>query len=139
MTETKYPEAFSQFVEYCVGWVNKLQLGEWEVRFMLTPHRQMADENSLSECSTTQSRLAIISFPDPPLKAMTDQELQRLAFHEAGELLLAPLVRLIESDRRISNDEITETVHAVLNRLEHLLLDAGKVPALVERELPAAP
>ena len=105
---------FEVFKAECRKWVGYFGLLDWEICF--THETEM-------ECRAAcypdyQGRIAIITLNTNWTMAPEDNEFELIAFHEACELLIAPL-SLVALERHVTKDEITSATHGIIRTLEN--------------------
>lgn len=124
MTKTT-PEHFSLFKKECRHWIDRFGLRDWNVTF-----RQMDIENSDpdsvtgAECvADLKGRVAaLVLQADWRDVEVTNRLVREMAFHEVCHLLLWCLMQLALR-RSVSEEDIQAEVHAVIRRLENVILN----------------
>ena len=113
---------FELFRAECEKWIEIFGLKGWEVHIN---HDDIDADETRADCSiSTSSRYCEIRLnkkwgKDHGVK-LTDRQIERYAFHEVCELLLAPLVANAEH-RYATKIEILETTHDIIRTLENVL------------------
>lgn len=116
-------EHFNIFKEEAEYWIKELGLADWRVFFA---HEDNEIGAGLACCKTNQQgRVACLCLDTEWNVSITEEELKKTAIHEVGELLLNRLEWLAK-ERCASPEEIREEMHAVIRRLEHVLIGVKK-------------
>ena len=110
---------FALFKKECQKWIEFFGIKSFEVLF---DHSDYLQNNKASCTSHSVNRWATlrlnITWDD--YWELTEKNIKRCAFHEVGELLLAPLVNCAES-RYVSENELEEQTHIVIRTLENVV------------------
>jgi len=116
MTETT-PADFALFVSECERWFEIYGHKCWQVYFQ---HQEC--DGMYGSCETNLSgRVATIRFAKRwPVRDYSPEQIKHTAFHEATELLTAPMVALA-GFRYATESKITGANHAIIRILEHVL------------------
>lgn len=110
---------FEIFRAECEKWIEEFGIKSFEI---LYDHSDYLKNNKASCTSNSVNRWATLRLNitwDNYWK-LTEENIKRCAFHEVGELLLAPLINCAES-RYISENEIEEQKHAIIRTLENVV------------------
>lgn len=112
-------EDFDTFCGYCKKFVNEFGLTDWKVYFVHEPFDAMA------ECRTHDiSKFCIIALSsDWGNQEVTQEGLERVAYHEVIHLLLADIDSLAlraDMSRTSREIELSRAYHAVIRRMENL-------------------
>ena len=117
---TTTPEHFEIFKAEFLRWVTILGLTDWELFFKHTnppeDSRAYIGYTTTYRCATVYLSPIWENFDEPP----TDEQVRKVAFHEACELLLARL-NILAQDRYLRHGEVTEAIHAVIRVMENVL------------------
>ncbi len=108
---------FMLFKAECQWWMNIYGLKHWDVFFR---HQECDGRYGSCESNLT-GRVATITFAKEwPKRDYNQKEIMRTAFHEATELLLAP-VDALANHRYVSQEEMGGALHSVVRTLENVL------------------
>jgi hypothetical protein len=112
-TTTENFELFKKCVGY---WLKFYGLYGWDLRFL---HQE--DDDSLAYTSyNILNRSASVILAKEWDRPVTDRELDKIAFHEVGEVLLLRLRHIAEA-RFISDEETGEEIHNIIRILENVI------------------
>lgn len=114
-------EHFELFIDTCQFWIDYFGITDWNVDYQFGGEvEELEGSNPVSFISTSyEDRYAIIWFTsEAPDRLLTDLEIQKSAFHEVCELLLADFFLLAQS-RWVSYDQLVSSSHAVIHRLQN--------------------
>lgn len=119
MTTTKTTDYhYAIFCENVKDWQSKLGLVDWDIQLR---HGKTVDALATTNVNLT-GRVATIVFATVwPNDLITDERIKRVAVHEVLHVLLADIVIIGES-RYISDSEMEPAEHAVIRRLEKVLV-----------------
>lgn len=114
--EQTTPEEFERFRAEVKRVADALQLGDW---LIYVEHVAIAEPVNGRMLCDHEARTATIILNRN--KGDSTLDVLRVARHEVYELLLAPLTRLARS-RTLTVGEIEETTHAIVRRLERIVV-----------------
>ncbi len=109
---------FQVFKKACVKWLDFFGLKDWSVHY----GHKYDDENMASIVYNLTGKVATIYLTIDWDIEPTKRAVERTAFHEVCELMLARLV-ICSRSRFITNDEIVEATHSIIRRLENTVFD----------------
>ncbi len=121
LTTAAHFEEFKRVGEY---WIERLSLSDWVI---IWEHEPADIESSYAECAINRAghRAWIRLNSDWGETEVTAEEITRSARHEVAELLLLPMQHLAR-ERFITEDEVCETKHQAIARLENLMTEIGE-------------
>jgi hypothetical protein len=111
---------YAVFKEAVVKWIRTFGLTDWQ---METAHKAIPDHGFVSAvCAITDfdigSRSVLFTLNTTWIRAASRREVEAVAFHEVGHLLLAPLTT--EATNRYTTHAVLESVEeAIVVRLEN--------------------
>ncbi len=112
---------FAKFARCVRKWGAVFGLKDWEISIC---HEQWTDNTYANNSTNYTARAASVNlsreWPAKPRKG----EIERSAFHEVYEILLAPL-RACAGARFVTADEIDEATHYVVRTMESIMLKDG--------------
>ncbi len=106
---------FEIFKKEMLKWVNILGLTDWEWFFI---HKSITEDAQASVRYNREGRLATVALEPYWYIPVKTRELQRTAFHETIEVLLADYVLVAASRQYNPSEEETER-HRIIRRLEN--------------------
>ena len=109
---------FIRFKEETLKWIEKYNLGSWEVYFR---HRDIPDGTLALVDYDMEARFAVFHFGkdwDTHAGGKSVAEIRKTAREEVRHLLLARF-HLMALDRTLTEDALMEEEHAIINALEH--------------------
>lgn len=106
---------FEIFKQEFRRWVEILGLKDWELFF---EHDDKKNRASVSYNIVSKIATVYLGNNWTHIKAITDYDLSRVAFHEACELMLGRLMEVGRS-RYVSEVEFEEAGHDIIRRLEN--------------------
>ena len=113
-------EHFKTFCWECEKWIDIFGLRDWEIIF--THEKEVPDARASCYRDLT-GRIATINlgtdWSNSP-NAFNDEGMRKVAFHEACELLIAPLY-INACARHVTEEEIKEASHTIIRILENVL------------------
>lgn len=120
-------EIFQRSVRY---WIEKFGLKGWRISFN---QRSMGDKGYFAELDYHMMNRSCVFCFTLDYKKISEVEFDpdNLGFHEVSELLMSRL-RVLSSERFISEDEITEEIHAIIRMLENTVYHP--LPPVVEKD-----
>ncbi len=111
-------EHFEYFERRVHHWAKVLGLSDWRV---VVKHERTGPKTHATANAQLQARVATICLsPSWSHEPVTDQELDRVALHEAAEVLLWQLSLMALRHAHHSN-VVDEEVHVIIRRLERAL------------------
>lgn len=112
---------FELFKSECLNWQKKLGLTNYKFYFYHNKNggKSHADVYTgiLSDYHATFN-----FYEDWEDDGITDENIKRVAFHEVCHILLARLVTVAEN-RFVTEDEVDESAHEMIRRLEHIFFN----------------
>ena len=114
---------FEKFKKAALKFAQKFGLTDWEIHVF---HEEWGNEDSraYNRCNYT-GRVASISLAPEWNTRPVSGEIERTAFHEIFEVLLAPLTTCAFG-RFVTEDEIDEAIHYIVRTMENVMLGMMK-------------
>ena len=106
-------------------WLLKFGLISWKVFFEHINN----DMDAIATCTADPpGRVALFSFTRTigVNEGLTNKRIEQVGFHEACELLLAPLIIACQ-DTETREDEIDSIRHGIIRRLEHVIFGRQQI------------
>jgi hypothetical protein len=118
-----------KFESYIHKWQQKLGLHDWEihVRWLPADHETVSPADARASVDiNVQGGIATVNLTQKweSFTSASDSELEFIAFHELCHVFLAKLVRVIESYPLLEGGVRETEEHAVIRKLEFLVLGA---------------
>jgi len=109
---------FESFRSECEAWVEYFGLKDWEITYS-----QEDSNDSRASCGANYTgKIATIALTNEWDYKPEILEIRRVAFHEVGELLTAPLCIIAES-RYVTQDQVAIANHYIIRVLENTLFN----------------
>jgi len=114
-------EDFVYFKKRCLYWIDRLGITGWELHWA---HEEMGGVRG--QCAANFDKIATLALDKTWDIEPTRKELERTAFHEAGELLLVLLDILARYRFSITESDLDKERHTIINRLASALGVGGQ-------------
>jgi len=110
---------FDYFKACANEWINTLGLREWSIHFY---HGQCGETYAQTQMNTggMVATITMSTYWDD-LREKTEEQINRLAFHEVLHLLMCPLISEAQ-ERYTTNNTLTAIEHSIIRRLENVIL-----------------
>uniref|UniRef100_A0A6M3LH25 Uncharacterized protein n=1 Tax=viral metagenome TaxID=1070528 RepID=A0A6M3LH25_9ZZZZ len=112
-------KCFRYFCDRLRFYVHNYSLKDWELDIAIGTENP---ENRATCITSLEDRYCKITIDPAWDVEPTDAALNKAAFHEATEILLAPIDALMK-ERFVSISQINDARHSVIMRLQNLLVD----------------
>ena len=114
---------FEIYKKECEKWIDVFGLKGWEPYF----EHDIKDENALAQMFADIEGRTCTFFlaPDWGGNPVTNEELDKTAFHEVLELLLARL-NFLANSRSVNQSEIVEEIHHIIRTFENAVFKIFK-------------
>ena len=111
------PKHFALFKKTVYVWLDHFGLKDWEI--IISHDIPVSVDDAMGACGTDLAQRSCTIYLNKEWDVpVTDEFVKATAFHEVGELLLAPLDILARvTERMISPDEFDSAKHAIIARL----------------------
>jgi hypothetical protein len=110
-------EDFEKFKKFTMYWVDFFGLRNWEVEF---DHKEDDTSMAYTTFNVLNRNVMIVLAMDWGERKVTDEELDKTAFHEVCEVLLLK-IRYIADARYIMDEDIGSEIHDVIRVLENVV------------------
>lgn len=110
-------EDFEKFKEFIIYWIDFFGLRNWEVEF---GHAEDDTAMAYTKFNVPNRNITIVLATDWGERKVTNEELNKTAFHEVCEVLLLK-VRYIADARYIHDEDIGSEIHDVIRILENVV------------------
>jgi hypothetical protein len=107
--------SFNQFKEYCLRYINKLDLKDWNVKIITK------NSKSLGGITQTGSKSATIYLSSDSWETLPNSTLlSKIAKHEVSHLLLMDLINACKT-RFLDEEEFKKVVETITKKITNLL------------------
>ena len=103
---------FRYFKKRCRYWIERFGLGDWEVEYK---HRSRG--GTQAECHAHYDHFVVLTLDKDCDHPRQRRALERAAFHEVCELLLAELDILAKARLDVHDKDFDNARHTIINRL----------------------
>ena len=120
----KKTDPFKYYTERTKHWANHFGLHNWDIN-VHKDNDEYAEELAYTICHVSNKRADIYLVMDWGITKMTRYELDKVAFHEVLEVMLAE-IRHLAGRRDIRFEEIDSAIHSIIRILTATIFEGKK-------------
>ena len=113
---------FEVFKAECDRWIEFFNLNDWEVYYKKVEDDENRGSIIVDVSARTANIYLMMDWGNHPVR-ITDEEVKKVAFHEACELLLSPIMYMVGQRYDLSESNVVGELHGIIRTFENRIFE----------------